>query len=497
MENLKELIKILNRKKLSSVDVLDKTFLSKEESNVYLKLYNAIENGTVNTDIEAEYFIYGAENNVAYRQLKSRFKKKFLKTLLLLDADEYFGNNKIAKNYYECISTAYSIEILIKLNGTTKTAIDLIKQEYARILSFKYYDILIKYSNYLILYYTLNGDVKKADEEAERFQVYITTFTAENECIVLFNKIQAKFIAGKPVNQSLIDELKLTIETITNKISHLQDSGITFNLYQLKLNYEECTGNVQSLLTVTDELQLFFEQYPQLLNNTRKTLILLYKLKSLLHLKDYAGGLQLIDKEKNYFPTAYSFNWYAIKEFEFKLYLHSHQTIGAGKVLQEVMSNKFFNKQNENLREKWKIFEAYFILLDNYLHNGNYKFSIGKFINEVPVASKDKTGFNYAIRLVEILFLMAKKDYNPIFKKMDGLSLYKTRYLNDNTYKRNHLFLSLLLKAEKTGFNAREMRKLHVYEIEELSKPNTYIIAEWEVIPFENIWEMMLELAKN
>ncbi len=497
MENLKELIKILNRKKLSSLNVLDKTFLSKAESNVYLKLYNAIENSSINTDTEAEYFIYGTENNVAYRQLKSRFKKKFLKTLLLLDADEYFGNNKVTKNYYECISAAHSIDILIKLNGTTKTAIDFIKQEYTRVLNFKYYDILIKYSNNLILYYTLNGEVKKVEEEAERFHEYISAYTTENESRVLFNKIQAKFIAGKPVNQVLIDELKATILAIEDKIKNLKDSEITFNLYQLKLNHEECTGNVQSLLTVTDELHHFFEQYPQLLNNTRKTLIFLYKLKSLLHLKDYDKGIALIDREKNYFPAAFSFNWYAIKEFEFKLYLHSHQTIRAGKVLQEVMSNKLFNKQNENLREKWIIFEAYFIFLDNYLHKGNYKFSIGKFINEVPVASKDKTGFNFAIRLVEILFLMAKQDYNPIFKKMDGFYVYKTRYLNDNTYKRNHLFLSLILKAEKTGFNAREMKKLNAIEIDELRKLNTYIIAEWEVIPFENIWEMMLELAKH
>jgi hypothetical protein len=149
------------------------------------------------------------------------------------------------------------------------------------------------------------------------------------------------------------------------------------------------------------------------------------------------------------------------------------------------------------LTERWKIYHAYLVFMDSYCNKRDYKFSLPKFLNDVPLNSKDKSGFNFAIRVVEILFNAARKDYNLIFSKMDALRIYRSRYLNDNTYKRNHLFLSILLKAEKSGFNAKEMLKIDSNELIELRKQNNYIIAEWEIIPYEELWDIFTELSEK
>ena len=135
--------------------------------------------------------------------------------------------------------------------------------------------------------------------------------------------------------------------------------------------------------------------------------------------------------------------------------------------------------------------------LSNCLNKGDYKFNLARFLNDVPVNSKDKSGFNFAIRVIEILFNAARKDYNLIFSKMDALRVYRSRYLNDNTYKRNHLFLSVLLKAEKSGFNNKELVKADWQEITELRNQNKYFIADWEIIPYETLWDIFVELAKK
>ena len=224
---------------------------------------------------------------------------------------------------------------------------------------------------------------------------------------------------------------------------------------------------------------------------------MLFKLSALLSTKQFKEGVDLIKNESAINIPESNYNWYLLKDIEFKLYLQNNNISDAYSVYNEVLENKSFKRQDSKLTERWKIYHAYLVFYDSFLNKGDYKFSLPKFLNDVPVNSKDKSGYNFAIRVIEILFNAARKDYNLIFSKMDALRVYRTRYLNDNTYKRNHLFLSILLKAEKSGFSNKEMANAIWPEIAELRKQNNYIIADWEIIPYETLWDIFVELAKK
>ncbi len=161
-----------------------------------------------------------------------------------------------------------------------------------------------------------------------------------------------------------------------------------------------------------------------------------------------------------------------------------------------MIANPTFKRQTDELTERWKIYQAYLIFMDNYLNKGEYKFSLGRFMNDVPVNSKDKSGFNFAIRIISILFQAARDDFSYIFSNMEALRVYRSRYLNDNTYKRNHLFLSAMMKAEKSGFNAKTMLQSDWQELDELRRPNANIIADWEIIPYHQLWDIFVSLCK-
>jgi hypothetical protein len=220
-------------------------------------------------------------------------------------------------------------------------------------------------------------------------------------------------------------------------------------------------------------------------------------MKALLHTRQFSKGINLFKNIEGLEIPESNYNWFILKESEFKLYLQDYKIEEAHKVYQQVLDNKSYKRQSAQLTEKWKIYYAYLVFMDSFLNKGEYKFSLPKFLNDVPINSKDKSGYNFAIRVIEILFNAARKDYNLIFSKMDALRVYRTRYLNDNTYKRNHLFLSVLLKAEKSGFSNKEMAKADWPEISELRKQNNYIIADWEIIPYETLWDIFVELAKK
>lgn len=234
------------------------------------------------------------------------------------------------------------------------------------------------------------------------------------------------------------------------------------------------------------------------ITGNRKATILLYRLRALLSLQKYKDGLRVLSEfDKKYFPNDTLYNWYLFKEIEFKLHLQSHDINKSYEISNQVFNNKSYKRQVEHLTEKWKIYHAYLVFLDNYLNKGDYKkFSLPKFLNSVPVNSKDKSGFNFAIRIIELLFQFARGEDAMVFHKMDALRVYRSRYLNDNTYKRNHLFLSLLLKSEKSGFDFKVLQKAEWQEIQDL-RDRKHIIAEWEIIPYEELWDIFVELSKK
>ncbi len=497
METLKELVKIVNRKRLSKIDVFDKTFLNQSNANLYYKLYEGIESDKINDDAEAAKYLYGTdEKDAKFRKLKSRFKEKLVKTILLFNKDELFNYDQ-GKIYYECITDFQTIEVLVKLTGTSTLVIELIKDHYALCLKYKFYDILIKYSYYLSTYFSLRGKTKKYYEEKANYLLYSEYNKNELDSRQIYNEIILQFTSSQPITETLLSKIKGCVDELENIVKKVDNDEIVYYYYYSKLLYEENTGSLDTIILYCDEIENILINNVYVYNNSKKVVILLYRLKSFLHLRRYEEGIALYRKDISFFPQESSYNWFVLKEFEFKLYLQGNKIKEAYEVYESVLANKFYKRQVEELTEKWKIHHAYLVFMDSYLNNGDYKFSLAKFLNDVPINTRDKGGYNFAIRIVELLFQFARGEYNIIFQKMDGLRGYRTRYLNDNTYKRNHLFLSLLLKAEKEGFDGKAMKKADWKEIDELRKLNTYIIADWEIMPYDVLWDIFVDLAKK
>ncbi len=497
MDTLKELLKIVNRKRLSKVDVFDKTFFNQNHTNLYLKLYEGLEKGIITNDETAADYIYGnADKDAKFRKLKSRFKVKMQKTVLLLDTDEVFINPQ-SRAFYECTLNNQIIEIIIKISGTTKLVYELVKENYAKAEQFKFYDILKNYSYYLLSYYALSGNIKEFSKEQELYLKYIELAQKEQYAKFLYFKASIQFENQAPITDALLDDVFKILNEFKLLKTELRNTEIEFFYYYLSLEYLQKSNKINELIDICNDADNYMIMNPASFTNTRKVIILIYKLSALLSAKKYEDGIQLIQNEAHLDLPENNFNWFLLKEIQFKLYLQHHDIEQATNVYDEVLQNKSFKRQSERLIERWKILYAYLVFMDYYLNKGAYKFSLAKFLNEVPVNSKDKSGFNFAIRMLEVLFHAAKNDFNLIFAKMDALRSYRSRYLNDNTYKRNHLLLSLMLKAEKSGFNYKDLKNADWYEIAELRKPNQYIIAEWEIIPYEVLWDIFVSFAQE
>ena len=496
MDTLKELIKIVSRKRLSKIDVFDKTFLSQTNNNLYYQLYEGIESGKINDDESGAKYLYGNEDKDAkYRKLKSRFKAKVLKSILLLDSEEIFNNDR-GRTYYECLTFNQTLEIIIQLTGTTKLVYELVKENNAKAAQYNFYDIQRNYSFYLLSYYAIKGDSKSFEKEEENYLKFIQLAQKEQFAKYLYYKSAVCFENQAPITDNLLKNIRKNLDQLVVIKNELNNTEITFFYYFLALEYYQKNNEYYKLIEICNEAEKLMTDNPATFTNTRKIIIVIFKLSAILSTKQYETGINLIKDESYVSIPEGNYNWYLLKETEFKLYLQDKKIEEAYRIYQQVLANKTFKRQAAQTIERWKIYHAYWVFMDSYINHGDYKFSLTKFLNDLPVNTKDKTGFNFAIRIIEMLFQMARKDYNLLFSKMDALRVYRSRYLNDNTYKRNHLFLSLLIKSEKSGFMGKEMQKADWAEIKELRKQNNYIIADWEIVPYEELWDIFVDLAK-
>ena len=497
MDVLRELVKIVNRKRLSKIDVFDKTFLNAQSESLYYKLYEGLESGQITDDASAAAYLYDSrEKDARYRQLKSRFKGKILKSILLFDEDEVFSS-ELGRAYYECMTFNHILDIIIKMTGTNRLVYELIKENFSKAQKYNFYDILRNYSYYLVCYYALKGDKKNLKEEEKRYLLYMELAQKEQMAKYIYYSAVVDFVSASPVTNEMLTEVRQKLEQLYVIRKELNNPEIDFFYFYLAFSYYENSNELDKMQQVCDEAAQYMDDHPNTETATRRIAVLLYRMKALLHTRQYERGLQLLEQSSGMINANNFYNWLVLKEIEFKLYLQNHQLPEALSVYKSVTEHKSFKQQVAQITEKWKIYHAYWVFMDSYLNNGAYKFSLPKFLNDVPVNSKDKSGFNFSIRVVEMLFLFARKEYNLIFHKMDALRIYRTRYLNDNMYKRNHLFLSLLLKSEKSGFSHRTMDAAEWPEIAELRKQNNYIIADWEIIPYELLWDIFVQLAKK
>ncbi len=156
----------------------------------------------------------------------------------------------------------------------------------------------------------------------------------------------------------------------------------------------------------------------------------------------------------------------------------------------------------EILKEYWKILEGfiYFLILVGRIENyKNERFLIGKFVNEVPIYSRDKAGNNINILIVQILLQMHREEYGKIIDRIESLREYARTYTRNPETRRANIFINMILKMESASFHqAGTIRKTKGL----LKKLNNTPLSfaqnlNIEIIPFPILWDEILGMLEN
>jgi hypothetical protein len=124
------------------------------------------------------------------------------------------------------------------------------------------------------------------------------------------------------------------------------------------------------------------------------------------------------------------------------------------------------------------------------------KFRIGRFLNQTPHFSKDKSGMNVSILIVQILFFVARNRYHETVEKIDAVEQYCRRHLFQEDTLRAFYFIKALLELPKNYFHkaavqrkaAKHLERMKKYPLQKAGQAN----FNTEIIPFEWLWEAVI-----
>jgi hypothetical protein len=195
-----------------------------------------------------------------------------------------------------------------------------------------------------------------------------------------------------------------------------------------------------------------------------------------------------------------TFNWFKYRELYLQLSLHTGEFAQAAKILDETLAHNRFEFLPENVKEIWRIYEAfvhYLILTGKAPARPNSgKFKLAKFINDTPIFSTDKSGINIAIIVVKLLLLLQERRYSQLLDEVEAVEQYCYRHLRGDNAQRSYYFLKMLLHVPTSGFDpAQSVHRAEKFlqKLRETPLQVANQTHEIEVIPYEMLWEIMME----
>lgn len=506
MKELREIAKLITSKQQKHLDIFHDDILE-EKDNHYIRFFQNLRDGNYLSDDDAALDLYNSKPSTKkYQMLKSRVRKRLHNTLFFLDIQQPEHSAR-AEAYYECLKGIVQVEIL-EIGSAPNSAIELCKKVLIKARDFQLTEIELSCLRKLKRSESVRGSQKEYESLVQNLSTTLEVYNAETNAEELFDRVQVTFAktgALKTEHIALVEESLGKIDSLRKRYNRfcLHRWYYTLLTHNLQLNKRH-----RETLKVCHDFERFITNQPRFYAKAIHARFTLRQLICCTQLRDYKQGAKIAKKCEKLLERESQF-WYAFQEYYFVLTMHTGKFEKALEVYRQVTSSKRLELQYDRFQEKWKIFEAY---LEYALEHERKKtepktngfvrrrFDIYNFLNEVPIYSKDKRGYNVSILILQFLFLLEWEDLDGIMNRIDALKRYMGRYLRRDEHYRSQCFLKMLQKMESKNFDPDETEAATKSYYEKLTSTHnefTGSLDTLEVIPFDVLWLRVLETLRR
>ncbi|MEJ8755736.1 hypothetical protein WG947_01900 [Pontibacter sp. H259] len=486
MQEIQQLLKVLQN--VSSKTIVDASLIKNKGLEGLLLL--GVTQGEFKNDKEAACKLYGSDqSDVRYKMLKHRVKKKLYNKLLTIEIN---SNLTALQKEMECVRLLNIAKVLFRqlefpLSISIANKVISISQEY------EFNEYLLQAYEIELAAYTNQGSLKSFNETREKYAKCLSLVNLEKEAIDLHQLAKAHLRSTVKVRKTLLKELPRIIARLEGILSEAYSFEIFLSYYRTSILYYELIGEFLQIINITKDAANKVQEgkiNPFRFDLRFNTFNLIY---AHLRTKSYSTGLMYASDFYSLFdPTTK--NWFAYMENYFLLALHAKQYELASVLLHRVRSNSSYNIINNDAKERWQLYTAYLYFVEPsfpVLEGFNYQ----KFITSITEYSKDKQGFNVAILILQFLYYLKKGDTEGLLYRIESLKKYILTHLKDTFSLRSKLFLKLLMLTVTEDYDEESCRikgAKHYQKLIETPTPGD-AYAEIEIVPYEHLWELILE----
>ncbi len=505
MKNLIEISKIVTKKRISKIEIFDKSLLNRKDSK-FNEFYEGLVNDKFTTDEEAAAALYETSPlDDKYRQLKSRFTKRLLNTLFFLDSNDPSFSDYHKANY-NCNKNWAQIRILLS-SGARNSAIKIAAKTLSVAQNYRFTDIILNCSRILMSNASLTGNEREYEEYAEITDKAMKDLQAEIQAEELYQRLSIKFASAAYYDADMGKIAERSLETVNALCKQSESYQIHYLRFQIWTIKAQIQGDFKEVIRVCDLAERYLEDNPNFNQKIKLANLALIGINAYLQLRDYDNGRKNAERCLDLLQEG-SNNWFIFLEYYFLLAMHTENYINAAAIFIKVINHPRFLYTSEERKEKWRIFEAYINYIfesedldrDLLSTDSKRKFRLHKFLNEVPNYTKDKKGYNVSILVIQILYMLEKGEYTGIINRAEALNVYCSRYLRKDDAYRSNCFLKMLLTMVKEDFvydRTRQMAQKYLRKMTAGDPDGNNTVNEWEIIPYEILWEKVLNRLKN
>jgi hypothetical protein len=267
---------------------------------------------------------------------------------------------------------------------------------------------------------------------------------------------------------------------------------------KLKVLYFSLTGQYQLLIPFLSELEKGnFNDRKLNAYRLDKKYILLSMGWTLLKAGQWKKGLEYMEGRRKLFNNTDA-DWYRFMEIFYMISVRDQNYKLSFQLVESILESKNFNKLDVAEQEKWKLYNAYI----NYAHAGNFymrHFNYGDFLKVIPKYDKNREGFQVAILFLQFLYFAEQGDMEALKKRRDIIKKYMANHFKENFSYRTRTFYKLTNIVVENKLDLRQIQNKTRYLLGKL--PNNQVIndafTEMEIIPYEQLWELLLNSIRN
>ncbi len=412
------------------------------ESSKYLRLIEGLSKGEWESDLQAEKEIYGKKvGGKTFEMLKTRAKDRLVNLIFQSDASKVFKGSG-EKAYFNACKCLLSGSLLF-YKDKFSSGHEQLRQAIKISRKFEYSEIELNALRLLRRYAGFSGDDKNYHKYNHEIKLAQDKLQAELKAEELNQDLYLELVKSVDLSDEWKDKLESNFNQMKELIQNHDSTLIRINSYKLFVRYHQVKEDYEKAILVGLEFKEYLKGRNFRFIKSKFAEISLFNLYSCLFLRDYNRGTMFAAECEELYDSG-SINWLIFKEYHFLLCMHTSQFGKAAAIFDQVLRHPSFDSYPAPNVEKWRIFEAYLEYADPIANNGRRRFNISKFLNEVPVFTKDKSGYNLTIIIAQVLLAVKTKGLHRVVDREESLKTYLSRYVKKDKHARSYYFVKML-----------------------------------------------------